>query len=93
MAVTDQLLIPDAAKKDAQSFEILRVWIADKEQHVSLRVDVWNDPAAWGIMLADLAKHIVNSYDQDAALDRSKTFERIKAALEAELGSSADKSM
>ena len=64
--------------------------MANKEQHVSLRVGVWSDPAAWGIMLADLAKHIVNSYDQDATLDRRKALQRIKAAFDAELTKPTD---
>jgi hypothetical protein len=85
MAQSDQLLIPDAAKADPKSLELLRVWVANKGQHVSLRVGVWSDPAAWGIMLADLAKHIANSYDQDVALDRLKTLQRIKVAFDAEM--------
>jgi hypothetical protein len=85
MADSDQLLIPDAAKADLKSFELLRVWIANKGQHVSLRVGTWTDPAAWGIMLADLAKHIVNSYDQDMALEKRQTLLRIRAAFDAEL--------
>ena len=65
MAENDQLIVPGAAKADAQSFELLRVWVANKGQHVSLRGGVWNDPAAWGLMLADLARHIVNSYGKN----------------------------
>lgn len=90
MAQSDQLLIPAAAKSDPGSFELLRVWVANNDQHVSLRVGVWADPAAWGIMLADLVKHVVNSYEQDSALDRAATLQRIKAALEAELASATD---
>jgi Domain of unknown function (DUF5076) len=48
MADRDQLLIPDAAKTDPKSFELLRVWIANKGQQVSLRAGVWKDPAPWG---------------------------------------------
>ena len=81
MADGDQLLIPDAAKADVNSFELLRVWIAKRGQHVSLRVGTWSDPAAWGIMLADLTVHIVNSYDQDMALDRVKTLQRLRLHL------------
>jgi len=88
MSEKDQLLIPDAAKQDSKSFELLRVWVANKGQQVSLRGGVWKDPAAWGIMLADLANHIANSYQQDAGLDRTKTLQRIKSALDAELGAS-----
>jgi hypothetical protein len=90
MAENDQLLIPDAAQTDPKSFELLRVWIANKGQHVSLRTGVWNDPAAWGIMLADLVRHVANAYQQDAGLDQLKTLRRIKAALDAELGSPTD---
>jgi Domain of unknown function (DUF5076) len=90
MAERDQLSIPEVTKTDPRSFELLRVWIANKGQHVSLRVGVWRDPAAWGIMLADLAKHIVNSYAQDAALDRLQTLQRIKAAFDAELAKPTD---
>lgn len=90
MASTDQLVIPDAAKDDSHSFELLRVWVANKGQHVSLRAGVWNDPAAWGIMLADLARHVANAYQQDAGLDHSKTLRRIKNALDVELASPTD---
>ena len=41
-----QLVIPDAAREDLKSAEVARVWVAKQGQHVSLRVDVWKDPAA-----------------------------------------------
>jgi len=90
MADSDELLIPDVATKDRNSFEVLRVWVANKGQHVSLRTGLWDDPAAWGIMLADLARHVANAYQQDAGLDRLKSLQRIKTALDAELGSPTD---
>jgi hypothetical protein len=86
----NELMVPDAAKQDPNSFELLRVWVANKGQHVSLRTDVWKDPAAWGIMLADLARHVANSYHENASLDQLKTLDRIKAGLYAELGSPTD---
>ena len=64
--------------------------MANKEQHVSLRAGVWKDPAAWGLMLADLARHIANSYQQDEGFDRFNTLQRIKTALDAELASPTD---
>jgi hypothetical protein len=91
MADNDQLPIPDAARKDPKSFEVLRVWVANQSQHVSLRADVWKDPAAWGIMLSDLARHVANSYQQGAGLDRLETLHRINAAFNAEMGSPTDK--
>ena len=90
MTDRDQLLIPDAARKDPKSFELLRVWVASKGQHVSLRAGVWNDPAAWGLMLADLARHVVNSYEQDSGFSPHETLQRIKAAFDLELTSPTD---
>lgn len=90
MAQSDQLRIPDPAAGDPKAFEVLRVWVANKAQHVTLRVGVWDDPAAWGMMLADLARHIANSFEQEAGRDREEVLERIKAGLNAELSSPTD---
>ena len=90
MAQNKELLVPAAAKEDSGSFELARVWIANKAQHVSIRVGVWNDPAAWGIMLADLAQHVANAYEQDEAIERSRVLQRIKTAFNAEIDSPTD---
>jgi hypothetical protein len=40
MSQNDQLLIPEAATSDSGSFEVLRVWVANEDQHVSLLVGI-----------------------------------------------------
>ena len=77
MAQSDQLRVPEPARTDAKSFELLRVWIAHQDQHISMRVGVWKEPEAWGMMLADLARHIAlaqqlhtPSTDVDAFVER-----------------------
>ncbi len=87
MADSNQLRVPDAARNDRKSFELLRVWIANQEQHISLRAGIWDDPVAWGMMLADLAGHIADSFEQGAGLDRSEALDRIREGFEAELES------
>jgi hypothetical protein len=72
------------------SFELVRVWAANKMQHVSLRVATWNEPAAWGIMLAHLARHIGDAYKQEEKLDPLPTLQRIKAGFDAEMASPTD---
>ena len=86
----NQLLIPEAAKNDANSMEIIRVWIADGDQHFTLRVGLWDDPAAWGLLLADLARNVAKSYRQDAALDFRQSLQRIKLVFNAELENPTD---
>jgi hypothetical protein len=91
VAENDQLEVPDVAVHDPNSFELLRVWVANKAQHVSLRVGVWEDPAAWGIMLADLARHIVSAYSQEGAVDKVQTLRRIKSGFDAEIGTQMER--
>ena len=65
-----QLTIPAAAAQDPASFELLRLWIANQSQQVTLRPGIWQDPSAWGVMLADLARSIVQIHlDNDEHLD------------------------
>lgn len=90
MAESDQLQVPDSAKQDAKSFEVIRVWVANKGLHVSLRTAVWEDPFAYGIMLSDLMQHIANAYHQNEGLDRTETVQRIKAGFNAECESPTD---
>jgi hypothetical protein len=85
MAQTDQLRVPDAARTDPKSFELLRVWVAHRDQHISLRVGVWEDPVAWGRMLADLARHIANSFEKFEKSDPHEVLEKIRSGFEAEI--------
>jgi hypothetical protein len=90
MTEKNELSVPEAARRDPNSLEILRVWIANNAQHVSLQTGIWDDPVAWGIMLADLARHVANSYYIDAGLDKNQSLERIKAGWAAEMDSPTD---
>jgi Domain of unknown function (DUF5076) len=90
MAQSDQLRVPESARTDAKSFELLRVWIAHQDQHISLRVGVWKDPEAWGMMLADLARHISSAFEQSEKRDAIETLARIKAGFDAEMESPTD---
>jgi hypothetical protein len=82
---------PPAAARDKASFELLRVWVAEQGQHVSLRSGAWEDPFAWGIVLADLARHIVNAEAlHRKELDRDAFLERMLEGFHAEIESPTD---
>jgi hypothetical protein len=82
---------PPAATRDKASFELLRVWVAEAGQHVSLRPGAWEDPFAWGIVLADLARHIVNAESiNNPTLDGEAYLERLLEGFEAEIESPTD---
>jgi len=90
MAQSDQLRVPEPARTDAKSFELLRVWIAHQDQHISLRVGVWKDPEAWGMMLADLARHIAASYEQAEKRDPIQVLRSIKDGFDMEMAAPTD---
>jgi uncharacterized protein DUF5076 len=85
-----QLPIPAGAADDDPAIELLRVWAAKGKQHVTLATGLWNDPASWGIMLVDLAKHIANAYEQIADESREVALARIKAGFDAEWQKATD---
>jgi hypothetical protein len=88
MAAQKSLDMPPAAQRDQHAFELLRVWIAEEEQHVSLRAGLWDDPAAWGIVLADLARHIVNAHTQhNKKLDPQSFLQQLRDGFDHELDS------
>ena len=85
------LSIPPAAQRDKASFEVLRVWIAEQGQHVSIRSGAWEDPFAWGIVLADLARHIALAHElQGEAVDTDAFLERLLEGFHAEIDNPTD---
>lgn len=86
-----ELLIPPAALDDPKSGELLRAWIANHGLHCTLNVHVWDDAGNWGIMLADVARHVANAkHDLDGS-DRHEIVRRIRELFDAELDSPTDK--
>jgi hypothetical protein len=91
MSQKDALPIPAAASRDPRSLEVLRVWIANGDQHVALAFGMWEDPAAWGLLLADLARHIAEAHAQhDEQIDPEDFLEQLRSGMEAELDGPTD---
>lgn len=63
----NELPIPEAALRDPDSVEMLRVWVAEGQLHCSLKVGMYRDgmgideEVAWGTILADAARHIAKA--------------------------------
>jgi hypothetical protein len=79
-----ELPVPPAVKSDPNAVELVRVWAAHGQQHVSISPEVWEDPAAWGIMLVDLARHVANHYHQEKGRDPADVLSRIRLLFDAE---------
>ncbi len=87
---TNELPVPPAAASSRKAIELARIWAADGAQHVSLSAGVWKDPAAWGVMLVDLAKHVANAYAQSGQTTHAAALARIREGLEAEWSKPTD---
>ena len=95
MGADKTLAIPPAAQRDKASFEVLRVWIAEHGQHVSIQSGAWDDPFAWGIVLADLARHIALAHQLQKPNDKDKPnldefMERLLEGFQAEIENPTD---
>ena len=80
----NELPPPPAANSARDATEILRIWLADGRQHVTIAGPIWKDPAAWGLLLVDLAKHVANVYAQTDGQDPERALARIKLGFDAE---------
>jgi len=85
----NELPIPPQVRDAKKAMELARIWIADGDQQIILSSNLWDDPAAWGLMLVDLARHISKAYAVQGR-DESVVLERIKKAFEAEYNSPTD---
>jgi hypothetical protein len=85
-----ELPIPPAAAGASKPIEVARIWVANGAQHVSLRAGAWEDPAAWGLVLVDLAKHVANAYAQSGNATHAAVLARIREGFDAEWSSSTD---
>ena len=87
----NELIIPDAAQRDESSIEMIRVWIAERGLHTSLKVGLYEDCAdireerAWGRILAGVAQHVADALAASQGMDPHVAIEAIKAAFNEEL--------
>jgi hypothetical protein len=63
---------------------IPRFWAADGRQVVTLRAEIWKDPAAWGLMLEGFAKHVANAYEQLGKGTKREIRQEIKQGFDVE---------
>ena len=94
----NELQIPEGIKGDANAMEMIRVWIGNKDIHVSMLLGMWEEASnfdvdereAWGELLADLIRHIANGLTQSHDYHRDASERRIANALLTHLGYGAN---
>ena len=84
------LLIPPAAQRDNNSVQMLSAWIAENGLHCTVNIGLWessggNETRAWGILLADVVRHIANAHKSEFGRNADETIAEVFASLEREL--------
>lgn len=83
--------IPDEVSKDPRATEILRVWIANRQMYVSMQIGMYKESGkvdeerAWGVLLADLVRHIANGLESGYGVNREEAQAKVRRALDTEL--------
>lgn len=65
--------------------KILEISSDGENQQFKLNGLLWEDPAAWGLLLADLAKFIASTYQAELRINEKDALKRIVQGLQAEL--------
>ncbi len=66
------------------------MWIAEQGQHVSIRSGAWADPFAWGIVLADLARHVAHAHELQNEAESDAFLKRLLEGFQAEIDNPTD---
>jgi hypothetical protein len=77
------LPVPSAAEADRSAVEVLRVWAASGQPQQFVLKSTWEDAAAWGLLLVDVARHAAEAYAREGR-DRAEVLARIKEGFDAE---------
>lgn len=84
------LVIPPAAQRDDDSVQMLSAWIAEQGLHCTLNIGFFEaaghaEAKAWGILLADLVRHIGNAIAEERGSPANETAAAVVASMHAEL--------
>ncbi|MEL6113265.1 MAG: DUF5076 domain-containing protein [Pseudomonadota bacterium] len=94
MTVIEELSIPEGISGEDGGHELVRFWVCDGDDHVSLRIGLFDDdeePAVWGNVAADIMKHVVNALVQtDPRRDPDVMFAEIERAFAQRLKETTD---
>jgi hypothetical protein len=81
----DALQIPPTAQERG-GIEVLRAGVVDGGLHVMLR-RAFNDPKAWGVLLADVARQVSSIYVMETGAEQQDILGKISEAFAAEMKS------
>ncbi|WP_321472870.1 DUF5076 domain-containing protein [uncultured Paludibaculum sp.] len=88
--VDRDLSVPAEVETDPKAREVVRAWVANGGLVCALRPETWSDASIWGILLADVARHVANAVHDLNGDEPGATVEKIRALFNAELAAPTD---
>ena len=86
--VFDALHIPPAAMEQGGT-EVLRAVIVEGELHLSVR-RAFEDPETWGMLLADIARHVGRIYARESAMSEQDITNKVRTVFDSEMDEPSD---
>lgn len=78
----EELEAPEISENQ-RAMELIRVWIVDGKPTCVITPNLWEDPSSWGLLIADMIRHLGNAYAADGH-DPESTITRIKHVFDVE---------
>ena len=88
----DERPIPEGALRDKDAVEMLRIWVAERQFYCAIKVGMYletmNIPEgrAWGVILADVTRHVAMAMEAAHSSDRAQIIRDIRENYLKELG-------
>jgi hypothetical protein len=89
MAGTYQPLAVPPTALEQGGVEVLRAAIVEGGLHVSL-IRAFDDPQAWGMLIADVARHAARIFSKETKLSEDEALEQIRLMFDAEMDAPTD---
>jgi hypothetical protein len=80
--------VPDSITADPRAIEVMRFWWSNDEPVMAIK-PAFDDPKAFGNMLALLARNVAHVYNQGKGLDEAETYKLVLAGLNEGLAQAA----
>ena len=84
----EQPIPPDALAND-DAVEVLRAFVVDGGLSIAFTRG-FDDPAMWGMMLVDVARHAARAYAKEGVMDEDEALRKIADMFEAEMAQQTD---
>ncbi|MEQ7154422.1 DUF5076 domain-containing protein [Brevundimonas aurifodinae] len=80
--------VPDSVTADDRAIELVRLWWSNDEPVMAIK-PAFDDPKAYGHMLAIAARNVAHVYNQAKGLDEAETYKLVLAGLNEGLAKAA----